>query len=332
MQPSGSFKSRGIGHLISKQSKSIMLKNDGRKPHVYASSGGNAGLAAATASKMLNIPCTVVVPDATKKRMVNKIRAEGANVIVKGAVIKQADEYLKECILPGVDANLIKPIYVHPYDNPDIWDGHSSIVDEMLETLISDGIDITKQVKGIVCSIGGGGLYNGIVQGLERYNLAKQIPILGVETHGTHAFNQSLKAGYRIELDKITSIATSLGTPSISEKTLEYAIKYDTRSVVLSDFEVVKTCLEFTETYNIVTEPACGAALHMGYNIDLLEHTLGTSLGEDDIILIIACGGSSNGVDDLKAFYNRYDTSVKTVLSSMQLDNEDTKTWGMISV
>jgi len=72
LQPSGSFKSRGIGNLILKSATQIN-KLGNKKPHVFASSGGNAGFAAATACKTLNLPCTVVVPNATKQRMVEKI-------------------------------------------------------------------------------------------------------------------------------------------------------------------------------------------------------------------------------------------------------------------
>lgn len=298
LQPSGSFKSRGIGNLILKNAARI--KNGGEKrPQVFASSGGNAGFAAATACQKLSLPCTVVVPTATKARMVQKIKSTGANVIINGNHWREADEYLKSSIMTLVDKNLVEPIYVHPFDDPDIWEGHSSMVDEMLETLTEQKIEFTR-IKGIVCSVGGGGLYNGIIQGLERHNLASKIPIVGVETVGCHVFHTSLKLGRQVEFDNITSIATSLGTASISRKTFAYAQKYDTRSVIVNDSNIIETCLRYTHDYNMVVEPACGASLHMGYNIALLEKSLNLKLTPKDVILIIACGGSSNTVQDLE--------------------------------
>ncbi|SMN20090.1 similar to Saccharomyces cerevisiae YCL064C CHA1 Catabolic L-serine (L-threonine) deaminase, catalyzes the degradation of both L-serine and L-threonine [Maudiozyma saulgeensis] len=298
LQPSGSFKSRGIGNLILKSATQIN-KIGNKKPHVFASSGGNAGFAAATACKTLNLPCTVVVPKATKQRMVEKIKDTGANVIINGAHWKEADIFLKNSIMNKIDNNLIEPIYVHPFDNPQIWEGHSTLVDEMIESLESQNVPLTK-IKGIVCSVGGGGLYNGIIQGLERFNLANKIPIVGVETKGCHVFNTSLKMNKPIQFEKITSIATSLGTANISDKTFEYAKKYNTKSVVVEDIDVIETCLNYTQSSNMVTEPACGAAIHLAYHTDILEKALGQKLSADDVILIIACGGSSNTISDLE--------------------------------
>ncbi|CAI4056346.1 L-serine/L-threonine ammonia-lyase CHA1 SKDI_03G0100 [Saccharomyces kudriavzevii IFO 1802] len=298
LQPSGSFKSRGIGNLILKNA--IRIQKDGRRsPQVFASSGGNAGLAAATTCQRLSLPCTVVVPTATKKRMVEKIRNTGAQVIVNGAYWKEADTFLKANIMNQIDSQVVEPIYVHPFDNPDIWEGHSSMVDEIVQDLKSQRISMNK-VKGIVCSVGGGGLYNGIIQGLERYHLADKIPIVGVETNGCHVFNTSLRIGQPVQFKKITSIATSLGTAVISNQTFEYAHKYNTKSVVIEDKDVIETCLKYTHQCNMVAEPACGAALHLGYHTEILEKALGSKLAADDIVIIIACGGSSNTVQDLE--------------------------------
>ncbi|EJS44559.1 cha1p [Saccharomyces arboricola H-6] len=298
LQPSGSFKSRGIGNLILKNA--IRIQKDGkRSPQVFASSGGNAGFAAATACQRLSLPCTVVVPIATKERMVEKIRNTGALVIVNGAYWKEADTFLKTNVLNKINSQVVEPIYVHPFDNPDIWEGHSSMVDEIFQDLKSQRISMNK-VKGIVCSVGGGGLYNGIIQGLERYNLADKIPIVGVETNGCHVFNTSLRMGQPVQFRKITSVATSLGTAVISNQTFEYARKYNTKSIVIEDKDVIETCLKYTHQFNMVVEPACGAALHLGYHTEILEEALGTKLAADDIVIIIACGGSSNTVQDLE--------------------------------
>lgn len=298
LQPSGSFKSRGIGNVIMKNAIKIQ-KSGIKKPHVFSSSGGNAGLAAATASQRLSLPCTVVVPTATKQRMVEKIRGTGANVIVKGNHWNEADNYLKNNVFKTINRDIIEPIYVHPFDNPEIWEGHATMVDEIIESFSQQKIDVGR-IKAIICSVGGGGLYNGIIEGLQKYNLAEKIPIVGVETNGCQVFNTSLKMKKQVEFTSISTIATSLGTASISHKTFEYAMKYNTRSVVVEDKDVVETCLKYTHDFNMVTEPACGASLHLGYNTDILEKALGSKLTPDDIVLIIACGGSSNTVKELE--------------------------------
>ena len=300
LQPSGSFKSRGIGNLILKSATAINKSASGKQPHVFASSGGNAGYAAATACKTLSLPCTVVVPSATKQRMVEKIRETGAEVIVNGAHWKEADTYLKGNVMNKLDQARVAPIYVHPFDNPLIWEGHSSMVDEMVESLEQQHVALDR-VKAIVCSVGGGGLYNGLIQGLERHGLADKVPIVGVETRGCHVFNTSLRLGRVVAFDKINTIATSLGTANISAQTFAYAQKYGTKSVVVDDIDVVETCLKYTQSSNMVTEPACGAAIHLAYHTELLEGALGHKLHADDVVLVIACGGSSNTVGDMEA-------------------------------
>ena len=92
-QPSGSFKSRGIGHLIAQSAARI--ESEGNKTaNVFASSGGNAGLAAATACRAFCLPCAVVVPTTTNLRMVAKIKQTGVDVIVQGNHWGDADQYL----------------------------------------------------------------------------------------------------------------------------------------------------------------------------------------------------------------------------------------------
>ena len=60
LQPGGSFKSRGIGHLIRKNNEEALSEGSG-KLAVFSSSGGNAGLAAATACRSMALNCSVVV-------------------------------------------------------------------------------------------------------------------------------------------------------------------------------------------------------------------------------------------------------------------------------
>lgn len=51
--------------------------------------------------------------------------------------------------------------YVSPYDDPLLWEGHSTLVDELAASGIRPG--------AIVASVGGGGLLCGLYQGLKRH-------------------------------------------------------------------------------------------------------------------------------------------------------------------
>lgn len=68
--------------------------------------------------------------------------------------------------------------------------------------------EIKEQLYGVtpdllVVSVGGGGLMNGVLEGLHRVGWA-HIPVLAMETNGAHSLNACVKAGDWVSLDKIS--------------------------------------------------------------------------------------------------------------------------------
>lgn len=51
-----------------------------------SSTGGNAGMAAAYSARQLGVPATIVVPSVTPNQTVERLKDEGANVIIHGKV------------------------------------------------------------------------------------------------------------------------------------------------------------------------------------------------------------------------------------------------------
>lgn len=180
LQPSGSFKNRGIGHFCSE------MKKQGANKFI-SSSGGNAGLAASYASRLLSIPITVVVPESTPKMMIDKIKAENAQVIQVGVDWQEADQYARrQCIEQNAT-------YVPPFDDPLIWSGNATIVSEVA----SSGM----KPDAIVVSVSRGGLYCGLVKGLKNVGW-ENTPVFAVETKGAASFAAGIKAGSPVELNK----------------------------------------------------------------------------------------------------------------------------------
>ena len=139
LQPSGSFKARGIGHACQ------IYKSRGARRFI-SSSGGNAGYAVAYAGRMLATPVTVVVPATTSERAKSLIRSEGAEVIVHGASWMEANAHALELMTPA-DA------FLHPFDDPLLWEGHATMIDELARQ--GGRPDV------VICSVGGGGRYVG---------------------------------------------------------------------------------------------------------------------------------------------------------------------------
>jgi len=137
----------------------------------------------------------VVVPTTTKPRAIELIEQEGAEVVVAGEDWDAADAHTHSIRQTSC-------AYIHPFDDPLLWQGHASLIDE----IATDGL----VPDGIVVAVGGGGLMSGVAEGLNRHGWEKT-PILAVETFGTDSLYAACQAGKHIGIDHITSIATSLG-------------------------------------------------------------------------------------------------------------------------
>ena len=244
--------------------------------HFYCSSGGNAGLACVTAARTLGRPATVVVPLTTKPLMIAKIKSAGAtDVIQTGASWAEADMYLREELL-AKDEN---GVYVPPFDHEDVRDGAATIIEELEE-----------KPDAMVCSVGGGGLFSGLMRGLDRKGW-EDVKVLALETKGAESLHASLKRGQLIRLDKITSIATTLGASMVAEKTFEYGQRPNVKSAVLEDREAVMGCWRLADDERLLVEPACGVNVAVCYDGRLKK--LLPELRAESKVVIVLCGGTT---------------------------------------
>lgn len=270
VQPPGSFKIRGIGLACQEYARRGARR-------FISSSGGNAGIAVAHAGRKLGIPVVVVVPETTSEAAKAKILQEDAEVIVHGATFDEANARASSMI-GDTDA------FLHPFDDPLIWQGHSTLVDEVARSGL--------RPEAVVLSVGGGGLLSGVVQGMHRHGWT-DVPIIAVETIGAESLARSLQAGHRIKLESITSIATTLGARQVCEQAFSCAQRHPVRSVVVPDRAAVSACLRFLADHRIVVEPACGASLAAIY--DRVP-----AIAEFESALVIVCGGAGVNVEQLQ--------------------------------
>jgi len=262
LQPCGSFKARGIGFACQR------YREQGRKRFV-SSSGGNAGLAVAYAGRQLGVPVTVIVPQSTSERAKELICDESAEVIVWGQSWQEAHQHA----LTLVD---VEAAYLHPFDDPLIWEGHASLIDEVLTAGLKP--------DAVLLSVGGGGLLCGVAEGLQKAGLSKVVLVTS-ETIGAASFYKSVQAGEVVELERISSVATTLGAKQVARQALEVSRNFEVIPHVVTDREAIDACLLFADDHRVVVEPACGAALALVYkNVDALKDV-------KDILLIV-CGGA----------------------------------------
>jgi L-serine/L-threonine ammonia-lyase len=162
--------------------------------------------------------------------------------------------------------------------------GNSSIIDEIFDEWEGPPPD------AIVCSVGGGGLLNGIMLGLDAHGWGDKVAVLALETEGADCLSRSLQAGGQVTMQEITSIAKSLGVSRVSNKTWDLVQQRpNIHSVVLRDVDAARACVRFAEEEKMIVEPACGVSLAVFYD-DLLEELI-SDFGPESRVVVIVCGG-----------------------------------------
>lgn len=278
LQPSGSFKNRGIGFICTKYATMDKATS------FISSSGGNAGLAVAYSGRLLNVAVKVIIPLSTPSFMVEKIKREGAEVILHGKDWNEADLLAREL------AKEAGSFYISPFDHPLIWQGHASIVYEIKEDQIKP--------DAIVLAVGGGGLLCGVLEGLHQVGW-NDVPVFTAETEGTASFAKSVEAGKLVTLDAINSVASSLGARTITKKALDWTKTHKIFPQVVTDKEAVAAAARFADQHRILVEPACGAALSLLYSKRINPQQYKN-------IVVIVCGGSGVSLQRLEDWKKQF--------------------------
>jgi len=216
--------------------------------------------------------------------MVARLRAAGASdVIVHGSNWFVADRYLREVMMPKAEEMGEKAVYVPPFDHPDVWTGASTMIPEIRKQMPHD-----ETPDAVVCSVGGGGLFAGIMQGIEEEGWNTHV--LAVETAGADSLAQAIEKRELVALDEITSVAKSLGAPIVAQRALDYALQSNVSNLVIEDAEACASGWRFADDERILVEPACGASVALAYDGRLRKYLKGFS--EETKVVIVVCGGS----------------------------------------
>jgi threonine dehydratase len=266
-QKTGAFKARGAFNKL------LSLSPEERKRGVVAISGGNHAQAVAYASSVLNVDAVVLMPQSTPQNYVEATRNYGATVDLQPTI---TDAFAKID-----DYKSAGRIFIHPFDDPFVMAGQGTVGLEIMEDLPA--------VTDIIVSIGGGGFQSGVSTAVKA--LKPGVRIWGVETIGADAMSQALKVGQPVELPAITSIAKTLGAPSVSAQTLAIAQKNLEDVLVVSDEEAVQALKFILERLKVLTEPAASCTL-------TAASRLKDRFSKDNNLVLVFCGGNLS-VDDL---------------------------------
>ncbi|KAJ3346478.1 hypothetical protein HDU91_007020 [Kappamyces sp. JEL0680] len=290
LQPGASFKMRGLSHA--------MERAVAANPHLavfVSSSGGNAGLAATIAARHLRRPILVFVPSSTSVLAQTILQDHGASVLVRGDVWDQAHAAAAAHVaqLPADRPGFL----VHPFEGKDIWEGHATLVREIWDTGLVPDV--------IVCSVGGGGLLCGILTGLLQVGATKTI-VVAVETEGAASFAAAIENNELVTIDRIDTIAKSLGARRVTQGALDLRETYGkdkVRSLVVSDRQAVDATIAFANEHRMLVEPACGASLAAVAIADSGLAALSRVVPEldpDSRVVVEVCGGFAVTLDSIR--------------------------------
>ncbi|MEL6251225.1 MAG: threonine/serine dehydratase [Bacteroidota bacterium] len=269
LQHGGSFKTRGA--LINMAD----LSEEELKRGVTAVSAGNHAIATSFAASLMNSHAKVVMPDNANPSRIKKCEELGAEVVLVPDVT-EAFRMVEE--IQEKEGRK----FIHPFEGPLTATGTATL-----------GYEFQTQVPRLdacVIPIGGGGLAAGMSTGLKLAN--PNIEIFGVEPIGADTMHRSFHSGKPEKLDKVRTIADSLGAPFSLPYSMSLCMQ-NLEQVVLVNDEMLKSSMEliFRELKQVV-EPAGAASMAAVLEI-LKNHLSGKRVG------VLICGSNI----DLETFY-----------------------------
>jgi threonine dehydratase len=269
-QKTGSFKVRGAFNKV------LSIPEAQRGRGLVAVSGGNHAQAVAYAGRELGLPAVILMPQKTPRNYIEATQGYGAEVIL---VPNTTEAFQRVAAYEGDGWTS-----VHPFDDPLVMAGQGTVGLEIMEDFPG--------VTDVFVSIGGGGFIGGIATAVK--SLKPACRIWGVETEGADTMAQALAAGHPVHLPVITSIARTLGAPSVSDRTLAITQKYVESVTVVPDVEAVRSLRFLLERAKVLTEPAASCTL-------AAAERLRNQFTPASKIVLVLCGGNV-AVDDLSSY------------------------------
>lgn len=237
LQQTGTFKPRGaLSNVLSLDSAAL-------DAGITAVSAGNHAIAASFAAQAVGTSARVVMIRSASPVRVAACRAYGADVVLADDVHQAFD--LVEQI--GEEEGRS---FVHPFEGPEVAIGTATVGLEICEQLA--------QFDAIVIPIGGGGLCGGISSAVKQINPG--CAVIGVEPEGANSMHRSFASGRAEKVDKVTTIADSLGAPFAMPYSYSLCQRFVDELVMISDDEMRHAMGVLFRDMKMAVEPACAAS------------------------------------------------------------------------
>jgi threonine dehydratase len=234
LQVGGSFKARGMFNRM----RSLPLPAAG----VVVASGGNAGIAVASAARALGVPCEVFVPELSSAAKRAALAALGATVVVGGAVYADA---LAACL---VRQQASGALLMHAYDQPEVVAGAGTLAAEIeADAGLPDRM---------LVSVGGGGLIAGVAAWCAgRCRVEALEPLLAPTLHAAR------QAGEPVDVAVSGVAADSLGARRIGAIAWDISQRFVAATHLLDDAVIRAAQQRAWRELRLAVEPAAALPL-----------------------------------------------------------------------
>jgi threonine dehydratase len=237
-QKTGTFKARGACNAILSTPREQLING------IVTASGGNHGVAVAWAAQQHGYSAKIVMPYFANKRRQDLCRSYGAEVIQVSdlcEVFKLAEEIRQN----------EKRFMLHPFEGKNISLGTATIGREIAQ----DSTDL----DFLLVPIGGGGLISGLATAMRLYSPSTEV--IGVEPFGADAMFRSMQSGGLTTLEKVNTIADSLGSPLTLPFSFSLCKQFVSEVVRVTDTELKQAMILAFEEFKLALEPASAASI-----------------------------------------------------------------------
>jgi threo-3-hydroxy-L-aspartate ammonia-lyase len=207
---------------------------------VVAYSSGNHGGAVALAAALLGIHAVVVVPATGSPAKLAAIEGYGAEIRRYDPLAERREE------VAAALAQERSLTMIRPFDDYDIMAGQGTLGVELAEQ--AGELDL------VLVPIGGGGLAAGVSTAVKA--LLPGTAVIGVEPAGADDTRRSLRAGRRVTLDTVDTIADGLRASQPGELTFEVNRRLLTDVVTVDEAAIVEAMRFCFTRLKAVVEPS----------------------------------------------------------------------------
>ena len=280
-QHTGTFKARGALTTVANTAREVLQSG------IVAVSAGNHGAATAFAASQQGYRSLVFMMQPANPFRAALCKSFGADVTVVPAGAHPFKEAQKHIEAHG-------GFLMHPFEGPLIALGTGSLALEFLEQV--------PDLEVLVVAIGGGGLAGGFSAVAKQIN--PKLKVYGVEPFGADSMFQSIHANRPVAIERVATIADSLGAPNAEPYSFSLCQAYLDEVVRISDDQLCDGLYQLFVDHKLAVEPA-GAAALAAINGPLRDKVLGKKVG------VVVCGANIDA-DSFCKFLSRGCELVKT--------------------